>query len=148
MTAETEERKGGVVGQGTEIGGGPEEVAAPEFGRGKGEIGAETRGNRRAGGTGPKAQQPKTGDHGTERTGIGTFAVSGEGQEDLGGKLKIVPQSKGAKQVETAAHGKLERGESRATRIRSADGKHAVGEGVRGEQVETTVEAGEGHGSL
>ena len=34
LTAETEERKGGVVGQGTEIGGGPEEVAAPEFGRG------------------------------------------------------------------------------------------------------------------
>ena len=47
------------MGQGTEIGCGPEEVAAPEFGRGKGEIGAETRGNRRGGGAGPKAQQPK-----------------------------------------------------------------------------------------
>ena len=29
------------MGQGTEIGGGPKEVAAHEFGRGKGEIGAE-----------------------------------------------------------------------------------------------------------
>ena len=44
-----------------------------------------------------------------------------------------------AKEVEAAAHGKLERGQSRAARIRSADGKHAVGKGVRGEQVETTV---------
>ena len=133
LTAETEERKGGVVGQGTEIGGGPEEVAAHEFGRGKGEISAEARGNRRRGGEGPKAQQPKAGDHGAEGAGIGTFSVSGEGQEDLGGKVKIVPQRIGAKEVEAAAHGKLERGESRAAGIRSADGKQAVGEGVRGE---------------
>ena len=59
MTAETEERKGGVVGQGTEIGCGPEEVAAPEFGRGKGEIGAETRGNRRGGGDGAQGATAK-----------------------------------------------------------------------------------------
>ena len=139
LTAETEERKGGVVGQGREIGGGPEEVATHEFGRGKGEIGAEARGNRRRGGEGPKAQQPETSDHGAEGTGISTFSVSGEGQEDLGGEVKIVPQREGAKEVEAAAHGKLERGQSRAARIRSADGKHAVGKGVRGEQVETTV---------
>ena len=32
-------RKGGVVGQGTEVMGGAEKVATQEFGRGKGEVG-------------------------------------------------------------------------------------------------------------
>ena len=39
LGAEAEEREGGVVGEGGEVGGGFEEIAAGEFWRGEGEVG-------------------------------------------------------------------------------------------------------------
>ena len=83
-----------------------------------------------------------------EGTGIGALTVPGEGAENPGGKLEMVPEMGGAEGGEAVPHGELEGRGGGSVGVGPTDGEYAMGQGGGGKEVEAAVESGQGNRSL
>ena len=109
--AKSEEGEGRVVGEDTEVWGFSVEVAARDLSCCKGEVSvkAGSDGGRR--GKRTELGAPEVRDDRPEGSGIVSFPmVPGEGAENTGGELEMVPEVGGAESGEAVPHGELEGG--------------------------------------